>query len=95
MMAGLADDLLDRILSRVAEAPSLPHEVLAQDLRAHFPGCHLSVCNEDDISPRVSPAAGNAACLLYYVASGEHCLSLTNDAAVATGLVVALRGEDD
>jgi hypothetical protein len=64
-------------------------------LRQAFPGRHVSVCNEDDIPPRLAAAAENSACLIYYVASGEHCLSLTNDAAAATGIVVALRGEDD
>jgi hypothetical protein len=95
MMSGIEPDFLDRVLHFVAGAPSGIHEVLAQSLRETFPGKHLSVCNDDDIPPRLKPAAENAACLIYYVATGAHCLSLTNDAAAATGIVVALRGEDD
>lgn len=95
MMTGIAPDFLAQVLAQVAGAPSCIHETLAQDLRAAFPGRHISVCNEDDIPPRLLPAAENAACRVYYVASDAHCLSLTNDAAAATGIVVALRGEDD
>lgn len=95
MLTGIAPDFLDQVLAQVASAPSCIHEALAQNLRAAFPGRHLSVCNDDDIPPRLKPAAENTACLIYYVASGAHCLSLTDDAAAATGIVVALRGEDD
>lgn len=95
MMTGITPAFLDQVLNHVSGAASTVHEVLAQDLRAAFPGRHVSVCNEDDIPPRLQPAAENVACLIYYVASGDHCLSLTNDAVAATGIVVALRGEDD
>jgi hypothetical protein len=95
MMTDIAHDFLDQVLQHVAGAPSCIHEALAQGLREAFPGKHLSVCNDDDIPPRLKPAAENAACLIYYVSTGEHCLSLTNDAEAATGIVVALRGEDD
>jgi hypothetical protein len=91
MMSGITAAYLDQVLTFVAGAPSTVHEVLAQSLRTAFPGKHVSVCNEDDIPPRLEPAAENRLCLIYYVASGDHCLSLTNDAAAATGLVVALR----
>lgn len=95
MMTGITGDLLDQVLAHVAGTKSAIHEVLAQDLRTAFPGRHISVCGEDDIPPRLNPAAENATCFIYYVATGDHCLSLTNDPAAATGIVVALRGEDD
>ncbi len=95
MITGITPDFLDQVLQHVAGASSSIHEVLAQGLRAAFPGKHLSVCNDDDIPPRLKPAAENATCLIYYVSTGEHCLSLTNDAETATGIVVALRGEDE
>jgi hypothetical protein len=95
MMIGIDAAFLDQVLARVAAAPTLAHEALAQTLRAAFPGRHISVCGEDDIPPRLKPAAENAVSQIYLVASGEHCLSLTNDAAVATGIVVALRGDAD
>lgn len=95
MTNGVTPELLDGVLAHVAGAAAATYEGLLAELRATFPGRHISVCGEDDISPRVKPAAENAACQIYYVASSEHCLSLTNDAAAATGIVVALRGEDD
>jgi phage/plasmid primase-like uncharacterized protein len=95
MMTGVTPEFIADVLARVGAAATVAHEALAQALRAAFPGRHISVCGEDDIPPRLKPAAENAACLIYYVASGEHCLSLTDDPAAATGIVVALRGEDD
>jgi hypothetical protein len=95
MMTGIAPEFLDQVLRHVAGATSPIHEVLAQGLREAFPGKHVSVCNDDDIPPRLTPAAENTACLIYFVATGEHCLSLTNDAESASGIVVALRGEDE
>lgn len=93
-MPGIDRAFLDDVLARVAVAPGPTFEALAQTLRAAFPGRHISVCGEDDVPPRLAPAAENAACLIYYVATGDHCLSLTNDAAAATGIVVALRDDD-
>jgi hypothetical protein len=94
MTTPVTPDYLAQVLAHVAGAPSAVHELLAQDLRAAFPGRHVSVCGEDDIPPRLAPAAENSVCQIYYVATGDHCLSLTNDATAATGIVVALRGED-
>jgi hypothetical protein len=86
---------LDQVLAHVVANAALAHEALAQALRSQFPGRHISVCSEDDVSPRLTPAAENKVCEIYYVASGEHCLSLTNDEAAATGIVVALRDDED
>ncbi|MEW6163834.1 MAG: DUF6129 family protein [Pseudomonadota bacterium] len=94
MTAGIAPDFVAAVLAHVAARPAA-HAALTLDLRAHFPGVHISVCGEDDVSPRVPPAGENAACLIYYVAAGDHCLSLTNDAAAATGIAVALREAED
>lgn len=90
MNTGITPDFLATVLAHAAARAALPHEALAQDLRGTFPGRHISVCGEDDVPPRLTPAAENDACLIYYVTTGDHCLSLTNDAAAATGLVVAL-----
>ncbi len=84
--------LLDRVLAAVS--PDRAYDALAQQLRGSFPGVHITVCGEDDISPRLTPAAESGACLLYYVDAGEHCLKLTADAEAASGIVVALRGEN-
>ncbi|MDI6750805.1 MAG: DUF6129 family protein [Rhodocyclaceae bacterium] len=94
MMSAVDTAFLDAVLTHTAAAAALTHEALALSLRAAFPGRHISVCGEDDVSPRLKPAAENAVCLIYYVTSSGHCLSLTNDPAAATGIVVALRSED-
>lgn len=86
--------ILDAVLARVTPPVAVAYDVLAQQLRGEFSGLHITVCGEDDIPPRLPPAAENAACYLYYVNSSEHCLALTTDAEVATGIVVALRGDD-
>lgn len=70
-------------------------DVLLQALREEFRGIHFSVCNDDDVPPRLSAAAESGFCRLYYVDSGGHCLRLTDDAEAATGLVVAMLDEDE
>jgi hypothetical protein len=87
--------LLDAVLARVAAAPVSSYGALAQALRAEFAGTHITVCGEDDVSPRLPPAIENGACCLYYVDAHDHCLKLTTDAEAATGIAVALRGDDD
>jgi hypothetical protein len=85
--------LLEAVLSGVS--PRLTFDDLARQLRASFPGVHITVCGEDDVPPRLPPAAENEFCYLYYVDASEHCLKLTTDAEAATGVAVALRSEDD
>lgn len=87
--------LLDAVLARVGGSSPLTFDALAQGLRAEFAGVHITVCGEDDVSPRLPAAAENAACCLYYVDASDHCLKLTTDAEAATGIAVALRGDDD
>lgn len=45
--------------------------------------------------PRLKPAAAGEGWALYYIAGGEHCLSLTTDPAAAIGLVLAEVQPDD
>lgn len=85
-------ELLGRIMAGVV--PSLTFDDLTRRLRAAFPGIHITVCGEDDVPPRLPPAAENDCCGLYYVDASEHCLKLTADASAATGVVVALRSDD-
>ncbi|MDD5298101.1 MAG: DUF6129 family protein [Rhodocyclaceae bacterium] len=92
----IAATLLPEVLEQVTRLAGAGPDALVVQLRLAHPGVHFSVCSDDDIPPRLSPAAGNGLCHLYYVASGEHCLSLTTDAEAATGLVVGLcDGEDE
>ena len=85
--------VLEGVMAGVS--PQLTYDEQARQLRAAFPGMHITVCGEDDIPPRLPPAAENAFCYLYYVDASEHCLKLTTDAEAATGVAVALRSEDD
>lgn len=85
---------LAQVLGAVACRSNADYQTLAGHLRASFPGIHITVCGEDDVPVRLRAAAGNDVCGLYYVNASEHCLSLTDDAEAATGLVVALCDAD-
>ncbi|MRD72387.1 hypothetical protein GH865_03855 [Rhodocyclus tenuis] len=91
------DAVLHGVLATVASArgPAACGDGLAHLLRERFPDLHsITVCADDDTPARLSPAASNEVCSLYFVSAGEHCLSLTSDPAGASGLVVALHDED-
>lgn len=66
-----------------------------QILRETFPGIHFSVCSDDDVPSRLSPAAEGPVCRLYYVDSRSHCLSFAAEATEATGLLVAMLDKDE
>jgi hypothetical protein len=89
--------LLDQVLARVAAATGADAygDGLKAWLRGEFPDVRFTVCDADDITVRLPPAASSANCSLYYIGSGEHCLKLSNDAADASGVVVAVHDEDD
>lgn len=82
--------LLAKVMDQVSSHANDLADVLVTHLRKTFPGIHFSVCSDEDMPPRMLPAAGNTFCRLYYVDSGNHCLRLTTDAESASGLVVAL-----
>ena len=63
-------------------------------LRATFPDLHFTFCSDDDVMLD-QPAAACGGYRLYFVDAGSHCLSLTTDAAAASGLVVAEVEDDD
>ena len=66
-----------------------------QILRETFPGIHFSVCSDDDVPSRLSPAAEGPVCRLYYVDSRSHCLCFAAEATEATGLLVAMLDKDE
>jgi hypothetical protein len=57
-------------------------------LRQEYPGIHFTYCMDDDL-PNNVPVIENPAFNLYLIDGREHCLCLTNDFDVATGIVVA------
>lgn len=83
--------LVERVAAFVAGEAIDEH--LRGSLRASFPGIRFTLCSEDDIhsGKPVFEAEGFA---IYLVGGSEHCLRLTNDYALATGVVVAERHGD-
>lgn len=74
-------------------AAKLNDELIAQ-LRAEYAPLHFTYCYDDDISGR-SPVIESDTFNLYLIDGREHCLTMTNDYAVATGIVVAEIIADD
>ena len=81
-------------LAQVGEAVMLDGR--AACLRQRFPDLHFSECSEDDVSPRYREAFSVPGFALFYItgASG-HCLEMTNDAAIATGILIAAKVDDE
>ena len=81
-------------LVAVAEAVQLNPS--AAILRARFPDLHFTECSEDDVSPRFAPQLETAGHALFLVSGASgHCLELTNDFSLATGVVVASKVDDE
>jgi hypothetical protein len=63
-------------------------------LRESHPDIHFTYCMDDDIT-NGKPVLEADAFKIYLVDGREHCLCLTNDFDVATGIVLAEVIEDD
>ena len=83
---------LDRI-AKLTLAQGLDEDTV-QGLRAAWPGMHFSYCMDDEICG-VEPVRAMEGINLYLVDGREHCLSLTGNPEVATGLVLAEVESDD
>lgn len=82
------------ILARVGEATLL--DARATVLRQRFPDLHFTECSEDDVSPRYKAAFTVDGYNLYLISGASgHCLELTNDAAIATGILIAAKADDE
>ncbi len=64
------------------------NDAIVTFLRAQFPGIHFTYCMDDDVSG-VLPKLENPRFNLYLVDGREHCLSMTNNHEIATGVLVA------
>lgn len=81
-------------LVQVGEATLL--DASAASLRQRFPNLHFTECSEDDVSPRFKPALHLDQYDLYLISGATgHCLELTNDAATATGILVAAKVDEE
>ncbi|WP_227817521.1 DUF6129 family protein [Nitrogeniibacter aestuarii] len=81
-------------LNAVAEAARAKADIAA--LREQFPALHFTECSDDDVSPNYRPAIDAGKHYLYYIAGADgHCLSMTNDPEMATGILLAEKAEDE
>jgi len=81
-------------LARVGEAALLDGR--AASLRQRFPELHFTECSEDDISPRYQAAFTVEGYDLFLISGATgHCLALTNDAEIATGILIATKVDDE
>lgn len=81
-------------LAQVGEAALL--DARAASLRQRFPKLHFTECSEDDVSPRYSAAFSVDGYDLYLISGASgHCLALTDDAAAATGILLAAKADDE
>ena len=63
-------------------------EATVSELRQDYHPIHFTYCMDDDL-PNNTPVIEHEAFNLYLIDGREHCLCLTNDYDVATGIVVA------
>jgi len=81
-------------LNAVAEAARAKADIAT--LREQFPALHFTECSDDDVSPNYRPAMDAGDHYLYYIAGADgHCLSMTNDPEMATGILLAEKAEDE
>lgn len=64
-------------------------------MRLEHPGVRFVVCNEDDVSPRLSPWLSLTGIQVFLLDASEHCVSITTVPERACGLLFALISDDD
>lgn len=69
-------------------------EATIMALRQNYPDIHFTYCMDDDILS-AKPVVEQDGFKIYLVDGREHCLCLTNDYDVATGVVLAEVIEED
>lgn len=63
-------------------------ESIVTELRQQYQPIHFTYCMDDDL-PNNTPVIERDGFNLYLIDGREHCLCLTNDFEVATGVIVA------
>lgn len=86
----------EALVAKVAEMASgkIVDDSLKGELKAAYPGIRFTLCSEDDIQAG-KPVLEADNFDIYLVGSSDHCLTLTNDFALATGVVIAEKFDDD
>jgi hypothetical protein len=83
----ISQQQLDQI-SELVTHKSVIESGSVEPLRGQFPDIHFTYCMDDDVYA-VQPVVKRERFNLYLVDSREHCLNLTQDREIATGIVVA------
>lgn len=83
----IIDEEMIANVARIADGKSVD-ETLKAELKQAFPGIRFTLCSEDDITAG-KPVLAADGFEIYLVGSSDHCLTLTNDYALATGVVIA------
>lgn len=83
---GIAPELFEAIDATLATAAADPEAVAA--LRKIAPGVHAIRCDKTDIQDE-TPFRSYENCDLFLIDGRDHCVKITSDPTVATGLVVA------
>ena len=79
---GAIDDLL---------ASAAADNVTVTALRQAAPGIYATRCDASDVQDE-KPFRSYARCNLFLLDGRDHCVRITNDPGVATGLIVAPKG---
>jgi len=82
----ITNEQINAIKAKI-EAMGLSDDTVSE-LRQHYQPIHFTYCMDDDL-PNNTPVVEHADFNLYLIDGREHCLCLTNDFNVATGIVVA------
>jgi hypothetical protein len=87
----IAAEQIEQISSVVKEQGL--DEVVLTGLREKFPGIHFTYCMDDDVcGPK--PVHESEGFNIYLVDGHDHCMAFTQNAEIATGVVLA-EVEDD
>ncbi|MCP5197032.1 MAG: hypothetical protein H6974_09645 [Gammaproteobacteria bacterium] len=78
-------------IAQWAETHSVDYAALSH-LRQVYPGLYFTHCLDDDIND-AEPVLQGSGINLYLVDGRQHCLRLTDDPQVATGVVLAVTAE--
>lgn len=84
----IVPETLEQIAAAATALGELNDTALAS-LKQTWPDLRFTVCSDDDMPARMSPALRRERFNLYLVSGSEHCLSLTDDPLQAIGVVLA------
>lgn len=83
----IAPELTEKIAEQV-EQEGLDESMISR-LRQTYTKIHFTYCMDDDINTQASPVLERSNFNIYLVDGRHHCLCLTTDHDVASGLVLA------